>query len=199
MEKLEEKENVKIDIEKNIDKENNKQNNKQDNMEKLKRFCKSIYIPFIVLALMLIVIHIPISKIGDDIWFEDILNNQGIMEFSVSRYNNWTSRSIIEMVLVIFSSSHVSLYFWKIIYILMFELLAYSTFKIFIKDIKDENKKISLTWILIFGIIALPLIALKDAGWIATTTNYLWVLALRCISFNFNKEKCKWRKNKMVL
>lgn len=165
--------------------------------EKLKKYSKSIYIPFILLAIMLIISHIPAEKFGDDMWFENILNSQNIMNYSVERYQTWTSRNVIEAVLVVLSNTHVSSIIWKVLNICMLELLAYSIFKIFIKDMKDNNKKLILTYILIFGILSIPFTVLNDTGWMATTTNYLWPLSLGIYTFTLIKkslsgEKIRW-------
>lgn len=166
-------------------------------MDKIKKICKSVYLPFIVFAIILICTHIRLQKVADDIWFADILKNQGILEYTINRYNTWTSRTIIESILVSLANTNVSFIIWKVLNILMFELLAYSTYKLFIKDIKEEKTKLQLLWILIFGILLIPFSMLKDAGWIATTTNYLWVLALgmfliTIIKKSLKKEKIKW-------
>lgn len=165
--------------------------------EKIKQYSKSIYIPFILLAIILICLHIPAKKFGDDLWFQNMLNDQNIIDCLIGRYQTWSSRTIIEAVLVILSNTHVSTIIWKILNICMFELLAYSIYKIFIKDMKDSNKKLILAYILIFGILSIPFTILNDTGWMATTTNYLWALALgiytcTLIKKNLNGEKIKW-------
>ena len=158
-------------------------------MEKLKQFGKSIYVPFILLGIILIILHIPFNKFGDDLWFEKILDNQNIIEYTNQRFNTWTSRNIIELVLVSFSNSNVSMLLWKVLNVCMFELLAYSAYIIFVKNIQDKNKKLKLTWFLIMVILLIPFTALKDTGWIATTTNYLWVLSIRNVCNDSYKEK----------
>ena len=165
--------------------------------EKIEKYSKSIYMPFILLAVILICFHIPIEKSGDDKWFQNILNNQNIIDYSIERYQTWTARNVIETVLVSLTNTHVSTMIWKVLNICMFELIAYSIYKIFIKDIKDNNKKLVLTYILIFGILLIPKNLFNDAGWMATTTNYLWALALgiftcTLIKKNLNNEKIKW-------
>ena len=165
--------------------------------EKIEKYSKSIYIPFILLAIILICFHIPIQKSGDDMWFQNILNNQNIIDYSIERYQTWTSRNVIEIVLVVLSNTHISTIIWKILNICMFELLAYSIYKIFIKDMKDSNKRLILAYILIFGILSIPFTILNDTGWMATTTNYLWALTLgiytcSLIKKNLNSEKIKW-------
>lgn len=162
-------------------------------MEKFKKILKSKYLPFIIFGIILFIIHIPIIKNNDDLWFQNILNEQSITSFSIQRYNNWSSRTIIEAVLIILSNTNVSLFIWKILDILMFELLAYSIYKIFLKG---HNKSILLSWILVFGILTIPVSILNGAGWIATTTNYLWPLALGMYVFTIIRKKCNSEKIK---
>ena len=156
-------------------------------LEKIKKYSKSIYIPFIVLGIVIAILHFQITKIYDDLIFSAVLDDgTKIFEYLSSRYNGWTSRLVIEFFLVVLSNENTSLVIWKIIDILMFELLAYSTYKIFIKDVKDNNKKLCLTWILILAILAFPYTLLCEAGYIATTTNYLWVLTFRNVHIYIN-------------
>lgn len=158
-------------------------------MEKIKKVINSIYLPFILLGIVLIIVHIPLVKFGDDLWFQNMLNEKGLIEYTTQRFNNWTSRNIIETVLVTLSNTHVSMVIWKILNVCIFELLAYSTYTLFVKNIQDKSKKLKLTWLLISGIFLIPFTALKDTGWIATTTNYLWVLSIRYVFNNAYKEK----------
>ena len=158
-------------------------------MEKIKKIGKSIYLPFILFGIVLILIHIPFNKFGDDVWFQNILNEKGLIDYTSQRFSNWTSRNIIETVLVTLSNTRVSMIIWKFLNVCIFELLAYSTYKLFIKNIQDKTKKLKLTWFLIASILLIPFTALKDTGWIATTTNYLWVLSIRNVSNNTYKEK----------
>lgn len=160
-------------------------------MEKLKRISNSKYLPFIILGLLLFAIHFFINKTADDLWFQDILNNQTFKGFLESRYASWSSRTVIEAVLIMVSNTNVSLLIWKILDIFMFELLAYSIYKIFLKD-----NNILLLWILIFGVLTIPTPLLNGAGWIATTTNYLWPLALGMYVFTIIRKKCDCEKIK---
>lgn len=154
-------------------------------MKNIKKVLKSKYLPFVIMAIILLVIHYPINKKVDDLWFENILDNQGIFNFLILRYNEWSSRLIIEAILVVLSNTNVNILFWKIIDILMFELLAYSIYYLFIKEQENKNE---LTWVLIFQVLIIPFSALYSAGWIATTTNYLWPLSLGMYVFTLIKK-----------
>ena len=165
-------------------------------METIKKVLKSKYLPFCIMAIILLVIHYPINKTSDDLWFEKILDNQNIFNFLALRYNEWSSRIIIEAILVVLSNTKVNIIIWKMIDILMFELLAYSIYYLFIKEQQNKNE---LIWTLIFVVLIIPFSIWNSAGWIATTTNYLWPLSLGMYVFtllkkNLNSVKIKWYK-----
>lgn len=165
--------------------------------EKIKQYSKSIYIPFILLAIILIFFHISVEKFSDDILFQNMLNNQNMIDSLIERYQTWSSRTIIEAVLVVLCNAHVSMIIWKILNICMFELLAYSIYKMFIKDMENNSQKLILTYTLVLGILSIPVTMLNDAGWMATAANYLWALSLgvytvTLIKKSLSGEKIKW-------
>jgi len=77
-------------------------------VELLKKKISSIYrwdyFPFIIYAGILLLgrLLLPLD-FGDDIYFSNVLNDQNIIAYLISRYNNWTSRILIEAVLVVVS------------------------------------------------------------------------------------------------
>lgn len=64
------------------------------------------------------------SKIRDDVYFQDILNNFQLFSWSKDRYFEWCSRTFIELVMVIFA--HADYIIWKIADILILLLLVYA-------------------------------------------------------------------------
>lgn len=163
---------------------------KEFNNQKIKRIFFKI-LPFIFLLLILATIYHGRERDGDDLSFANY-SNLSIKQIAISRYFGWSSRIIIEEVLIFFSNPTINLKFFKIINILMFVILVLSISNIFIKD----NKKI-LNWVLVFGILSIPLSTYNNAGMISTTTNYLWTISLgmfACIPIKkiINGEKIKW-------
>lgn len=138
--------------------------------EKIKKIYKSDYFPFVIYAIILIIIHLEFKKYGDDIMFSSACNNTDILNYIQMRYLTWSSRVIIEFILVIFG--YIPMWIWKIANIGMFILLAYSISTIFIK----KNKR-KMNYILVTLLLMLPLSMLISAGWMATMNNYLWVVA----------------------
>ena len=113
---------------------------------------------------------------GDDIsYFSSILDNYSLKDFLITRYNTWSSRVIIESILVVVSRN---IYLWRILDVCMIVLLVYSVNKIFFKE--SNSKNIILCCFLFF---LYPMNDMRQAGFAATTTNYLWCLS--CMMFSF--------------
>ena len=142
------------------------------NFTKIKEWYKSDKFPLMVFIILISIIHIFMRKVGDDLFFsashKDIIS---FFQFLIERYNLWTSRIVIECILVGFCS-FLPMTLWKIANIGMFYLLVYSLSKIFI----TKNKR-TLNYILCISLICIPITVLREAGWMATMNNYLWVAA----------------------
>lgn len=145
--------------------------------EKVKKVYQSDLFPmFLFLALMLC-IEMFMTKEGDDIFFSSACNNKGLINYLLERYHTWTSRIVIEAILVTFSN-FLPMVIWKIANLGMYALLIYSMQKLFV----SQNKKMGNAIICIF-VLLLPFSIFHEAGWIATFNNYLWVVALGMYSF----------------
>ena len=122
---------------------------------------------FIILLVMMTVLHIFIySPIADDKYFTTILDvkQMSLFDMLIERYNGWTSRVLIEAVLISIVG-HVKL--WKIINIIICTTLPFFVSKILKCDRKGN-------WFILFLSLVFPFYMLCDVGWVATTTNYLW-------------------------
>ena len=107
----------------------------------------------------------------DDEFFLDKAIEGHTFEYLVERYNTWTSRIVLEfMLIILFKISKVS---WMVLQALMVTLIGYSLSKLFVKDNKNE-----LNFMLISMILIYPLNVMASAGWATTTTVYTWPLAL---------------------
>lgn len=116
--------------------------------------------------------HFLIQKTGtDDIFFENVCNNTSLSEFLVFRYQEWTSRLVIEIGEVIFCG-FLPLFIWKFINIGMYILLLYSISKLII----TENKR-QMNFVLTGALLCIPIFILAEAGWVATMNNYIWTAA----------------------
>ena len=65
---------------------------------------KSDKFPLIVFTIILALIHILMQKHGDDITFSSMCNNTNFLNCIILRYQEWTSRIIIEGILIIFAN-----------------------------------------------------------------------------------------------
>lgn len=135
----------------------------------------AIYLPFIVLFLFMIFIHFIIDLgWGDDVYFANVFGDAGPSlekwwENIVWRYNNWSSRLVIETILYLLACYPL---LWRILDTLMMVWIAVG-FSIFFND----DKRMSTNWIIVLSIICFPFESMSTAGWIATSVNYLWPLA----------------------
>lgn len=141
-------------------------------MKLLHRCIKSDYFPFFVLAFcyLLFSMLVPIP-IADDIHFQSY--PEGIFDWSFYklRYEIWTSRLIIDFLVVLFL--HIPSVLWRISNALVIVLLGVTTSKLFI----NQKKRRFINWFLVSLLLLFPLKELTDTGWITTTINYFWPLA----------------------
>lgn len=140
---------------------------------------KSVY--YVCLFILVFALHL-FMKPGeaDDSWF---INNYtgNPLSFAYMRYMQWSSRFLIEMVLVVIVS--LPLILWKVLDTLMIVLLFYSGNKLL--NVKDRK-------ILIFEILLIMILPWKvfgETGWIATTLNYTWPITLGFYGFSILLEE----------
>lgn len=153
------------------------------------------YFPLMVFFLAILFAHLFFKMDrNDDAYFLSLFNRSNInfnlyMEFLKSRYTTWSSRSIIDAVLVIMVHFKT---LWKILDSLVFLLIASS-----ISKLTNLSNDRSINFIIVSIIFMIPLGINNSAGWIATTLNYLWPLAFGLFSMvaikkiYFN-EKIRW-------
>lgn len=159
---------------------------------KIKEFVSSSAFPFFLFVLIEGLIFLLVNpNYGDDIFFSTVVGEgESIFNVINHRYSTWTSRSIIELVLISVSSKPKII--WQLIQIFIMWLLAYSISSLLLKK---ENKKIG-NYVICALLLTYPAINYSAAGWQATTINYVWPLALGMFSFIsikkiFNNEKIK--------
>lgn len=138
---------------------------------RIKEYYKSDKFPLILFVISMSLSHIFMQKNNDDLVFSAACNNTSLFQFLINRYNAWSSRIVIEGILVLFCE-FLPMALWKITNIGMFALLFYSLSKLFI----TENKR-NLSYILCICLISIPINILGETGWMATMNNYLWVVA----------------------
>lgn len=162
------------------------------NNNKVQQIFRKDYFPFVILLISTIVLHILINiNFGDEVeYFSKVLNQMSMMEFLNMRYKEWSSRLIIEGVLVFILQ--FSTICWKLINIGVIMLLAYS-----ISYLTVNTYKCECNYFICGSILIYPLIDMASAGWVATTTNYLWCLSLGLYTLisvkkTINNNKIYW-------
>ncbi|MEW9937948.1 DUF6056 family protein [Clostridium butyricum] len=144
-------------------------------MKKLETIYKNKYFPFIILFIVMLILHMNMTKFIDDMALTEKLQQMSLKKYLINGYYTWSSRQIINFILGTLLMHN--LIFWKIIDSSIIVLLAYSLSNLI--DYEDENKK---NWIISLFILIYPFAYMASAGWMATTVNYLWPLSLGIFS-----------------
>lgn len=142
----------------------------------LRKWIISDWFPFAVYAVIMLVYHFLINVgWGDDSWFCQILGDGNAsvdtwLNYLKSRYHGWTSRLVIEGVLVLIVHNKM---LWRIAdaVIMVWMAVALSVFF-------NKEKRVSVNWYIVCAMVSFPLKILSSAGWIATTLNYSWPLGM---------------------
>lgn len=136
------------------------------------RLIQGEFSPFVLLGIGGLLLHVfLILNWGDDMYFRDTihLENLTLFSFLSIRYNYWSSRLIIEALLVLVAHSPI---LWWFLDTAILVLAAYSLNILLPKMDKKSN------YLLVCLIFIYPFIDMRTAGWIATTMNYIWPLSL---------------------
>lgn len=111
-----------------------------------------------------------VLKRGSEYFPEDGNVFEAIFNFTRFHYLEWSSRSVIEIVLIIVG--HMPTICWHVLDILMVLLIGYCLDKL----THIKNQKIKYLSIFTF-LMMYQVSTMCSAGWIATTINYSWVVA----------------------
>lgn len=130
-------------------------------------------LPYFILFFVALYIHSFWQAGGDDVWFATILNNRTVGEYYVWRYQTWSSRLVVESMLIFLCRSNIWL--WRVCDSAIIVLLVYSIVEL-IKNKRNEDE--IEVWTVMGLVVFFPYIYMSSAGWIATSLNYLWPLAL---------------------
>lgn len=118
----------------------------------------------------------------DDAQYAQILGqyHNDLFQYTLTRYLNWSSRITIELALPFLTTWPA--FIWKILNLLMIALLYFELVWILERLFGlREKKTYFLTAVLL---CAFPFSIMAQTGWIATTTNYLWVVSLGLYAIN---------------
>lgn len=111
---------------------------------------------------------------GDDQFFNHFTKTMNLAEFMTFRYNQWTSRVIIEIALYTVTRYHIV---FRILNPLVFALLAYSLYRII-----PGKKATYTTALIVLLILFIPVEIYFSAGILTTNVHYLWMVTLGAFS-----------------
>ena len=114
------------------------------------------------------------ANFSDDAWFSTMLDQYSVLGFLNWRFHTWSSRVILEGILVVLA--HNDFIVWRVLDILVCLMLVWA-----ISQILDMQEWHAPLWITL-SLCLLPVGILYPAGWIATSTNYLWPLTAGMVS-----------------
>jgi len=133
---------------------------------------------YIILYFIFLILHLKIKiNFGDDSYYNrNLLLQNDLFDWSIYRYLNWSSRQLIELLLVLVSYYEIV---WKLLNSLFLTLLVIYTSKLM------NIKSYFISLLLLFLI---PITCINNAGWESTTVNYVWTLTSFIIALFLLKE-----------
>lgn len=137
------------------------------------------YLPFLVLFLLMLAAHGTVSYGRDDVLFRSVLDVTDGLSFLTDRWHNWSSRTIIEGVMIyILDIDRFSL--WKWLNCLLFLPLPWVICRLTRKGIQEQPQ---FHWFVVGLILLYPYgYDMSTSGWAATTMNYFWPLVFALIA-----------------
>ncbi len=149
------------------------------------------YYPFAILFLLLFYVFFTAEILTvDDVVFQKMYKNH--FEVLKSRFSGWSSRVIIEILLMFFAAR--APFLWRILTAFFFTMMGVMVSKTIL--IKSHIG----SWMITFLIILLCTYDISSAGWISTTLNYAWPAAFATIAvYPLKKmiagERIRWQEN----
>lgn len=145
----------------------------------MKRIIQKEYLPLLVFAGIQLVYHIIMKEPQDSdaMWFfSKQLDAYTLKDYLETRYAVWSSRLLIEAVLVYIAKS---MFWWKVLDWAFWVFLAWAITGLF-----PEEKRETASYLVAGFLCLYPIWDLRTAGWIATGVNYTWPLALGVFSLH---------------
>ena len=128
---------------------------------------------WIIFFIFLVIVHLRMTPFGDDLSFREALNDRSIMDYALFRYQQWTSRQIIETLMV--TLLKLPFTFWTFINFLL--CMSVPASLQYLTGVGKNSR-----WITICLFMLYPMNDMNSAGWCATMMNYMWPLALGLIA-----------------
>lgn len=144
--------------------------------ERLGRLVRSEFFPFLVFGAFMLAVHLTFNTmLGDDDYHFSILMGEGSLfsqwwGFLVRRYFNASARQLIDALLLLIV--HAPL-LWKVLDTLVLVLVGVLLSRFF-----NDERSAALNWFIVYALFTFPLRLMRTAGWVSTTLNYLWPMAM---------------------
>lgn len=127
----------------------------------------TMYLPFLIVALVSLLYHMKMQPMGgDDPFFAQATEGTTIWDYLVGRYENWTSRIVLEFVLVLVVKAP---WLWRIL-----DFLAFATMPWLMSRLLGGGKL--MNWCAAGAVLIYPFHDMGTAGWITTTETHFWPL-----------------------
>lgn len=168
----------------------------KETVEKLKSIDKEVikkwlitYLPYMVYFVLTTILVKGMYLSGDDNYFVTVLRDNTLFNWISTRYNTWSSRIILEGIMV--TLLHSGIRIWKVFNIAIFMILPYALNKLL-----NTKNDIKLKWLICLVAFLIPADCYGDAGWVATSMNYFWPLAFGLLTFiPLKKNICNEKMN----
>lgn len=146
---------------------------------------------YVVLFLGMLFLHKEMTYFGDDFYFLEASKSQDWFAFLQMRYATWSSRMLIEIVTLWVMTKPLML--WKIIDSGIMVLLAYSVEICFLKSSSKKN-----AWFVAFALLLYPIFHMSTAGWVTTSINYMWPVALGLYAMIPIRRRFEGKNNNLI-
>lgn len=128
-------------------------------------------IPFLILYVLVFLMHIKMNlRLSDDYFFAMKLEQQTLFSHVIDLYCNINGKICTDTMAVIFTN--IPKLFFAMVSSFMWVVIAYSISYVFLKDTIYCRIGAAL------GVLYLPASLLTSAGYVATSTNYIWTSAM---------------------
>ncbi len=158
-----------------------------------KAFMNNVF-PFVFLFVLLLIIFWNPKELGvtgDEHLYAASVSEKGFFYHSLDFYNRWTSRTLIELVLASFAL--LPTYCWSIVNSLICTLAAFSITRLI------PDRKPCINWVVSLLFLSINWLDFSNAGWIATTVNYVWPTTLGIFSLIPFAEYSQEKKSHIAL
>ncbi len=141
---------------------------------------KKLWLFFLIYGILALLFHFFWLKLGggDDYYFMTCLKDTNFFAFLTGRWNKWSSRILIEGLLVLVLQCPI--FIWRILDILISVLIAILS-SVFIFHKREEAALSSVVLLLCF-FVSYDFREMSSAGWMTTTINYWWTLAAALVA-----------------